>query len=245
MRLGQLWWCGEFGLSLFRCWAANQPYCASREPSGEAKPGRGHRDSSPTFPSFAMLPVLLSSGAGSLTGPPRAAAKAHRARLVPRAAAGQPQTAAPVHSNGAGKPDGAAREALSNGTPASSQAPAAEPAGAAQPAARRRYLINRIPRSRWENGIPAVMGAHLMGSGEVSPISTSKGATWGLGPWLCCGASFTWIGAGVSYTCVLIVQHSVAALVQAHVWRAFSLGTPFRARRARLVPKPLASQLVL
>jgi 6-phosphogluconolactonase len=38
-----------------------------------------------------------------------------------------------------------------------------------------RYLIHEIPQSQWPNGIPAVMGAHLMPSGEVAPISTSKG----------------------------------------------------------------------
>ena len=36
--------------------------------------------------------------------------------------------------------------------------------------------INYIPKSRWPKGIPPVMGAHLMPSGEVAPISTSKGA---------------------------------------------------------------------
>ena len=35
--------------------------------------------------------------------------------------------------------------------------------------------INYIPKSRWPKGIPPVMGAHLMPSGEVAPISTSKG----------------------------------------------------------------------
>lgn len=37
------------------------------------------------------------------------------------------------------------------------------------------YQINVIPHSRWPNGVPAVMGAHLMPSGAVAPISTSKG----------------------------------------------------------------------
>ena len=36
--------------------------------------------------------------------------------------------------------------------------------------------INYIPKSRWPKGIPPVMGAHLMPSGEVAPVSTSKGA---------------------------------------------------------------------
>ncbi len=35
--------------------------------------------------------------------------------------------------------------------------------------------INYIPRSRWPKGIPPVMGAHLMASGSVAPISTTKG----------------------------------------------------------------------
>lgn len=35
--------------------------------------------------------------------------------------------------------------------------------------------INYIPRSKWPKGIPPVMGAHLMPSGEVAPVSTSKG----------------------------------------------------------------------
>ena len=38
-----------------------------------------------------------------------------------------------------------------------------------------RSRFNVIPKSRWQNGIPAVMGAHLMSSGVVAPLSTSKG----------------------------------------------------------------------
>ncbi|PNH10783.1 putative 6-phosphogluconolactonase 5, chloroplastic [Tetrabaena socialis] len=38
-------------------------------------------------------------------------------------------------------------------------------------------FINLIPNNgRWEGGIPPVMGAHLMASGVVSPVSVSKGA---------------------------------------------------------------------
>jgi 6-phosphogluconolactonase len=44
---------------------------------------------------------------------------------------------------------------------------------------RKQTFINVIPRTRWPKGIPPVMGAHLMDSGEVAPVSTSKGA--GLG----------------------------------------------------------------
>jgi len=36
-------------------------------------------------------------------------------------------------------------------------------------------FINVIPESQWPDGIPPVMGAHLMASGTVAPISTSKG----------------------------------------------------------------------
>ena len=193
----------------------------------QAKAGRSFltlQSQSHTFPSFAMLPVSLRNGVGSLAGPP--VAKAHRTRLAPRAAAGQPQTAAPVHSNGAAKPD-AAREALSNGTPAPSQAPAAEPAGSAQPAAAGRYLINRIPRSRWENGIPAVMGAHLMGSGEVSPISTSKGAACGDAPGCAVRSNPLRERSGGLCLRVLIVQHSVAGSCAACCVLSFALWRTF------------------
>lgn len=58
-----------------------------------------------------------------------------------------------------------------NGTAATMEAPAPEGKEAEQP----RYLIHEIPQSQWSNGIPAVMGAHLMASGAVAPISTSTG----------------------------------------------------------------------
>jgi hypothetical protein len=35
--------------------------------------------------------------------------------------------------------------------------------------------IHFIPRSRWPDGVPAVMGAHLMASHAVAPLSVSKG----------------------------------------------------------------------
>eukprot|EP00210_Caulerpa_lentillifera_P004835 g4616.t1 len=35
--------------------------------------------------------------------------------------------------------------------------------------------IHIIEQSKWEDGIPAIQGAHLMASGTVAPISTSKG----------------------------------------------------------------------
>lgn len=37
-------------------------------------------------------------------------------------------------------------------------------------------FINVIEHTAWEKGIPPVMGAHLMASGVIAPISTSKGA---------------------------------------------------------------------
>jgi len=36
-------------------------------------------------------------------------------------------------------------------------------------------LINWLPRTRWPRGIPVVMGAHLLASHGVAPISVSKG----------------------------------------------------------------------
>ncbi|KAK9858028.1 hypothetical protein WJX84_006389 [Apatococcus fuscideae] len=42
--------------------------------------------------------------------------------------------------------------------------------------------INVIKGTRWEKGIPPVMGAHLMASGSVAPISVSKGAGQGITP---------------------------------------------------------------
>eukprot|EP00803_Ostreobium_quekettii_P009307 evm.model.scf_1138.7 EVM.evm.TU.scf_1138.7 scf_1138:48967-50103(-) len=52
------------------------------------------------------------------------------------------------------------------------------PAGPSGPAP----FIHEIPKSRWAGGVPAVMGAHLMDSGAVAPISTSKGAFLGVTP---------------------------------------------------------------
>lgn len=53
--------------------------------------------------------------------------------------------------------------------------PAAERAASAAPRERGPF-IHEIPKSRWERGIPSVMGAHLMASDVVAPISTSTGA---------------------------------------------------------------------
>jgi len=53
--------------------------------------------------------------------------------------------------------------------------PSAAPQAAAEDPAQG-YVINVIPKSAWPNGVPPVMGAHLMASGVVAPVSTSKGA---------------------------------------------------------------------
>lgn len=71
----------------------------------------------------------------------------------------------------------------------------AEPAAAAAPAAPAhangspspssvspRYAINVIPRSRWPDGVPPVMGGHLLASKVAAPLSTSKGAGVGVHP---------------------------------------------------------------
>lgn len=54
------------------------------------------------------------------------------------------------------------------------EAAAAPASGSERDEAKPRYIINEIPQSQWPDGVPAVMGAHLMESGQVAPISTSK-----------------------------------------------------------------------
>ncbi|KAL3157888.1 hypothetical protein ABBQ32_012299 [Trebouxia sp. C0010 RCD-2024] len=58
-------------------------------------------------------------------------------------------------------------------------APAPRPVEERQQGSAPSVRINVIAKSRWANGIPPVMGAHLMASGEPAPISTSKGADLG------------------------------------------------------------------
>lgn len=48
--------------------------------------------------------------------------------------------------------------------------------GDGKPKPKSEHFINVIPQTAWEKGIPPVMGAHLMDSGAIAPISTSKGA---------------------------------------------------------------------
>ena len=66
--------------------------------------------------------------------------------------------------------DGEGIAAESNGArTAEPPTPPAQSAGSDNP------RIHVIAGSRWPNGIPAVMGAHLLASGAVAPISTTKG----------------------------------------------------------------------
>ena len=43
-------------------------------------------------------------------------------------------------------------------------------------------LINWLPRTRWPRGIPVVMGAHLLASHGVAPLSVSKGLPLAFSP---------------------------------------------------------------
>lgn len=48
---------------------------------------------------------------------------------------------------------------------------------AATPATTTKHVINIIPNNGvWPTGVPPLMGAHLMASGAVAPVSVSKGA---------------------------------------------------------------------
>lgn len=54
---------------------------------------------------------------------------------------------------------------------------------ASAPAQAPKYVIHEIPNNGvWPNGVPPVMGAHLMASGYVAPVSTSSGAGVGVYP---------------------------------------------------------------
>ena len=46
-----------------------------------------------------------------------------------------------------------------------------------------RYLVNVIPRSAWPDGVPPVMGGHLLASGVAAPLSVSKGEREGGKRW--------------------------------------------------------------
>eukprot|EP00775_Hariotina_reticulata_P000649 gene649-942_t len=67
-------------------------------------------------------------------------------------------------------------------------------------------LLNVIPKSQWDNGIPPVMGAHLMASGTVAPISTSKGAGIDVPP-----HQFQYPGQGEAQVLVYATSKNAAA----------------------------------
>lgn len=78
-----------------------------------------------------------------------------------------------------------------------------------------RYLIHEIPQSQWPEGIPAVMGAHLMASGAIAPISTSKGPGDGNVPHVFQYHSDESDVAVVQHGNVDAASHALAAMVQA------------------------------
>lgn len=93
----------------------------------------------------------------------------HACRLLARGSRKPEQAAAaPSHSNGATA--SVAEVSSSNGVEQALHVVERVPAEAPNP------RLHIIRKSRWPKGIPAVMGAHLMPSGNVAPISTSRGA---------------------------------------------------------------------
>lgn len=109
----------------------------------------------------------------------------------------------------------AAATASTNGSPAamSGDSPSAEPD---EP----RYLIHEIPQSQWPQGIPAVMGAHLMASGAVAPLSTSKGPGDGNVPHVFQYHSEESNVAVVQHGNIDAASHALAAMVQAAAAKA-------------------------
>lgn len=77
-------------------------------------------------------------------------------------------------------PNVVALKSVSSSTNAAAGSPPAEADAEQPPHAPLRSptspLINWLPRTRWPRGIPVVMGAHLLASGSVAPISVSKGS---------------------------------------------------------------------
>ena len=99
------------------------------------------------------------------------------------------QTAAGLRVRSSGKLEEARPQAVSSNGATSSVNEASQNNGAGRalnvvervPADAPNPRLHIIRKSRWPKGIPAVMGAHLMASGNVAPLSTSKGmrtASW-------------------------------------------------------------------
>jgi 6-phosphogluconolactonase len=85
----------------------------------------------------------------------------HTRSAPPRAAAGSTCCRTVTSSSSSKRSRGSVAARAAGGVPAAGPKP---------------VLLNVIPQSQWADGVPPVMGAHLMASGVVAPISVSKGA---------------------------------------------------------------------
>jgi hypothetical protein len=111
--------------------------------------------------------ALASSAGRASSGPPQPRRPAQSA-AVP--AAGPVLTSSFVTAPAAE----AAAVPLDEGGANGSIAPALAKNNAA-PLASPRYRVNVIKRSAWPDGVPPVMGGHLLASGVAAPLSVSKG----------------------------------------------------------------------
>lgn len=120
----------------------------------------------------ACLMSLHTSRHSALSGSAQAGRSIpHACRLLARGSRKPEQAAAaPSHSNGATA--SVAEVSSSNGVEQALHVVERVPAEAPNP------RLHIIRKSRWPKGIPAVMGAHLMPSGNVAPISTSRGTLY-------------------------------------------------------------------
>ena len=126
------------------------------------------------------MSALASSVITAVTTPRRAGgAGAPSRRRVPRSAAPDtttatappslPLTASVLRATAVSvPPDATLPLPAEDGEEEVGAAPVGRPRGTSP-------LLHRIPRSRWPNGVPAVMGAHLLSSHMVAPLSVSKG----------------------------------------------------------------------
>jgi 6-phosphogluconolactonase len=106
-----------------------------------------------------MIPAAFSSS--SVSSPAAAA------RPAARPAAAAPTACRRTPTTGSNK-------VRSSSSRSSLRAAASKNNGAS--ATDEKFVLNVIPKSAWPNGVPPVMGAHLMASGVVAPVSTSRGA---------------------------------------------------------------------
>lgn len=107
----------------------------------------------------------------------------------------------------------AATAGINGSSTMSGDSPSAEPE---EP----RYLIHEIPQSQWPEGIPAVMGAHLMASGAIAPLSTSSGPGDGNVPHVFQYHSEESDISVVQHGNVDAASHALAAMVHASATKA-------------------------